>query len=88
MNKEERVKIAFEALSKIVGFEIKPDKAFYIISNNEKEIYYITHDLTLMELCDDNTYRCCIGIVALLNGQWNCNFEEIKEPLLTDEEKE
>lgn len=87
MNKEERVKLMFETISKIAGFEIKPNKDFYIIANGNKIKHYINENLILMRRMSNGIYlRSDYSIFLILNGDYK--LEEIKEPLLTDEEKE
>jgi hypothetical protein len=89
MNKEERVKLVFETISKIAGFKIKPNKDFYIVSNDERMRYYIREDLILMiEASKDYYVRSDYIRTALpiLNGDYQ--LEEIKEPIITDEERD
>jgi hypothetical protein len=86
MKKEERVKLMFETISKIAGFEIKPDKEFYIIENGIKIKHYINENLILMRRMYNGIYlRSDYSIFLILNGDFK--LEEIKE-LLADEEKE
>lgn len=76
----------FETISKIAGFEIKPNKDFYILANGEKMKHHIREDLTLMHGHSKNIYlRSEYSILPIFNGGYK--LEEIKEPLLTDEEK-
>jgi hypothetical protein len=86
MKKEKRIKLVFETISKIAGFEIKPNKDFYIIANGNKIKHYINEDLILMRRMYNGIYlRSDYSIFLILNGDFK--LEEIKE-LLTGEEKE
>lgn len=86
MNKEDRVRLVFETINKIAGFEVKPNKDFYIWANGEKIKYHIRSDLTLMVEGSKGYYvRSDFTILPILKGGYK--LEEIKE-LLTDEEKE
>lgn len=86
MKKEKRIKLVFETISKIVGFEVKPNKNFYILANGKKIKYHIRSDLTLMiEASKDIYLRSEYTILPIFNGGYR--LEEIKE-LLADEEKE
>ena len=85
INKEERVRLVFETISKISGFEIKPNKDFYVIGNGIKGVYTI--DESLLLLCKKSNGRYEVsdyGILPILKGGYQ--LDEIKEPLLTDKE--
>ena len=73
MNKEERVKIAFEALSKIVGYEIKPNKAFYSIINDVRFIYKVDENFELYcrNFYDDNYRMSGYRTLDLFNSKIN-----------------
>lgn len=87
MNKEERAKLFFKTISEIAGFEIKPEKDFYMIGNGTDGVYQISEGLNLYYKKPDSTYtRSDYSIFPIFKGAYE--FEEIKEPLLTDEEKE
>lgn len=86
MNKEERVKLVFETISKIVGFEIKPEKEFRIVGNGIKTIYKINEDLYLYCKTPNGYYRVMdYSVLSIFRGEYHP--KEIKEPLLTDEEE-
>ena len=98
MNKEERVKLVFETISKIAGFEIKPNKAFYMVVNGEKGVYQISESLNLYCKAPNGYYSVCkapdgyymvldYNIILQVFNDWY-QFEEIKEPFLAFEEKE
>jgi hypothetical protein len=84
MTKEERVKLVFETISKIAGFEIEPDKEFYIVANGKRVRYVIDKFLNLL-LKNPNDYfgKSDYNILPILKGGYQ--LEEIKEPLLTEE---
>lgn len=87
MNKEERVKLVFETISKIVGFEIKPNNDFYMIVNGEKNIYKIDENLSLHYRTPNGYIGLSVyNILPIFKGGYQ--LEEIKEPLLTEEEKD
>ena len=95
MTNEERVKLVFETISKIVGFEIKPNKEFYIVRYSEnfeyKEefVYLIDEDLNLRYEKDDGSFGLSsynYNTLSILKG--DLQLEEIKEPLVTEEEKD
>lgn len=92
MNKEEKVELVFETLSKIAGFKIKPNKEFYIVRYSEnfeyKEefVYLIDEGLNLRYEKDDGSFGLSsydYNTLSILKG--DLQLEEIKEPLLTEE---
>lgn len=85
MSKEERVKLVFETISKIAGFEIKPEKEFYMNANGNKGVYKISESLQLLFKDAFGDYKTSVfSILPLFNGGYD--LKEIKEPLLTEEE--
>lgn len=87
MNKEERAKLFFKTISEIAGFEIKPNKEFYMAGYDIKGVYKIDEDLTLYYKTLNGYFRTYdYNIVEIFKG--GCELEKIKETLLTDEEKE
>lgn len=87
MNKEERIKLVFETLSKLAGFEIKPDKEFYMTLNGYKEVCKIDENLNLHYNIFNGTHKMSdYNILPIFRGGYQ--LEEIKEPLLAFEEKE
>ena len=86
MNKEERAKLFFKTISEIAGFEIKPDKEFYMAGYDIKGVYKISEDLTLYYKTPNGYFRTYdYNLVEIVKG--GCELEEIEEPLLTEEEK-
>lgn len=87
MNKEERVKLVFETISKIAGFEITPDKEFYVVANGEKDVYKIDENSNLYCKMPEGYFRPSgYSILPIFKGGYQ--LEEIKEPLLTEEGKD
>lgn len=86
MNNEERVELVFETISKIAGFEIKPNKDFYIRANGEEIRHHISKNLTLMQHKSKEHYeRSDYTILPILKGGYK--LIEIKG-ILACEEKE
>lgn len=86
MNKKEKVELIFETLSKISGFEIKPNKEFYITTNGKKVKYHIDRDLMLWHRENKGYFENSIlQYHQLLTDDYQ--LEEIKESLTTEEER-
>lgn len=86
MNKEERVKLVFETISKIAGFEIKPNKEFYINIDGKRKVYKISENLQLLYEYSGGYYETSLLVFFnILSGCYS--LEEIEEPLLTEEER-
>lgn len=87
MNKEERVKLVFNTISNLAGFEVKPDKPFYMTMQGDKHTFKLDEEsnLYLYDNIKDYFYWRRFNFSSLFRDDWK--FEEIKEPLLTKEEK-
>ena len=83
MNKKERTELVFKTLSKIVGFEIKPNKEFYMVGNGGEDVYLIDEFLNLLYKSRDGSFQLSVYDISLI-FKGELQLEEIKEPLLTE----
>lgn len=80
INEKEKIKLEFESLSKIAGFKILPNKAFYVVDNGIKQKYKIDTGLNVYCHCKVNGWvyspYAMLWLLPILKGDYQP--EEIK----------